>query len=321
VSRSMSFPMQLTRTSQATASRMHPTPLARLVRRTFAVAAYLVLIIVVGGALVLLLQTHGKPQASQLPTAIAVASSPVTAPGTPGAAVHDTLVATNYYFRFDGEKPELRPKLSPDGGYVAWVSRQIQGRVAIEGITVYAVGIGVTRELTLDPTYHYSDLSWSPNSQVFAFAQFRAGRQADNLLEIWRIDADGGHRHRLFRATPTGNESLGVVPPVALGTWSPDGTTLALYETVSGGIAAPGTRLFTDGSGRIAPPVSSQPNASPYPTAAPALFAAAKAWPNTQLLGSSRDGRQMLVMRSASGAGVEDGVWHDGEIHLLTLDR
>ena len=116
---------------------------------------------------------------------------------------------------------DFHPSWSPDGKWIAFLSRRDQVRskhgIAAE-IYVMDAGGGNPQRLTNDPHDDYHP-SWSPDGKQIAFASVRDGN-----TDIYVIDADGGNEQRL-----TNNPLYDYSP-----SWSPDGERIVFIARREG---------------------------------------------------------------------------------------
>ena len=116
---------------------------------------------------------------------------------------------------------DFHPSWSPDGKWIAFLSRRDQVRskhgIAAE-IYVMDAGGGNPQRLTNDPHDDYHP-SWSPDGKQIAFASVRDGN-----TDIYVIDADGGNEQRL-----TNNPLYDYSP-----SWSPDGERIVFIACREG---------------------------------------------------------------------------------------
>ena len=116
---------------------------------------------------------------------------------------------------------DFHPSWSPDGKWIAFLSRRDQVRskhgIAAE-IYVMDAGGGNPQRLTNDLHDDYHP-SWSPNGKQIAFASVRDGN-----TDIYVIDADGGNEQRL-----TNNPLYDYSP-----SWSPDGERIVFIACREG---------------------------------------------------------------------------------------
>lgn len=303
-------------------SRPRPRRRTGTTRRA-TVAVALALCVAVAATFVLQGTRRGAPQQIALP---ATAGSPApgdTAPGSPPVA-RDTLVATDYYWVFDGERIDRRPQLTPDGRRIAWIPESVQAGVAMYRLMVRDLDSDATRDLTPDPGFQYSSPRWSPDGRSLAFVRYRRQADAPAPSEVWRIDAEGGQALLLYRSPPALAGPGASGPAIILGSWSPDGGAIALGPTIWGSTGGDtGARVLTDGSEQILPPPSLAPQ-QVAPTAPPQMLPGTPPapltgeWAHAVIVATSPDGRRIALIRSASDA-PRSGYWRDGELHVLTL--
>ena len=116
---------------------------------------------------------------------------------------------------------DFHPSWSPDGKWIAFLSRRDQVRskhgIAAE-IYVMDAGGGNPQRLTNDLHDDYHP-SWSPDGKQIAFASVRDGN-----TDIYVIDADGGNEQRL-----TNNPLYDYSP-----SWSPDGERIVFIARREG---------------------------------------------------------------------------------------
>ena len=116
---------------------------------------------------------------------------------------------------------DFHPSWSPDGKWIAFLSRRDQVRskhgIAAE-IYVMDAGGGNPQRLTNNPHADYHP-SWSPDGKQIAFASVRDGN-----TDIYVMDADGGNQQRL-----TENRKNDFSP-----SWSPDGKRIAFASDRKG---------------------------------------------------------------------------------------
>lgn len=295
------------------------------VRRFATVAATLLLFICIAGASVVAFQGM-RYRSQQRPIPAGAIGTPVLT-GVPMASpttIRDTLVTTNYYWVFDGEKIDRRPQLSPDGRWAAWIPQRVQDGVAVYRLIVRDLDSGVERDLTPDPGFQYSSLRWSSDSQSLAFVKYHRQEGVTTPSEVWRVDSNGSRAQLLYQSTPTSAEPGALGPDIVLGSWSLDGGEIALGSTIWGTTGRSiGTRVSTDGSGQLFPPPSPAPQqvAPTYPAQtllSSAPTAVVGEWAHAVVTSTSLDGRRILLIRSTSDA-PRSGYWGDGEIHILTL--
>ncbi len=205
-----------------------------------------------------------------------------------------TWITTGSYYR-------LAPDVSPDGRRLVFRSGFPQEDLYISG----ADGSD-PRQLT-DDVARDLEPRWSPDGTRIAFYSDRGGN-----LQIWSIDADGGHARPL-----TENPGGRVVYPV----WSPDGSRMA--ATIATG-AVYGVRLFDPGQPWTQQTPESLP---PLPGQLPDFLAFSWSPDGTRLAGGSRDGRVVVytlrtrayeILASRTGGYAR---WMPDGRHVLYMDR
>ncbi len=107
---------------------------------------------------------------------------------------------------------EYAPSWSPDGEYIAYTNKDLQGNFDISLIKANG---GRPLRLTPNPTYDGLP-SWSPDGQEIVFESDR-----DFHADIWAMDRNGNNPRKL-----TSSREGNFTP-----TWSPDGRRI-LYESV-----------------------------------------------------------------------------------------
>jgi Tol biopolymer transport system component len=97
-----------------------------------------------------------------------------------------------------GMVEDASPAYSPDGVWVAFARRSLDpGRWTL-GRQVWVMrqdGTGL-RNLTAEPSFNHSALSWSPDSTWLVYMRFNQSDLTQSA-EIWVIQADGENAHRL----------------------------------------------------------------------------------------------------------------------------
>ncbi len=97
-----------------------------------------------------------------------------------------------------GMVEDASPAYSPDGVWVAFARRSLEtGRWTL-GRQVWVMrqdGTGL-RNLTAEPSFNHSALSWSPDSTWLVYMRFNQSDLTQSA-EIWVIRADGEEAHRL----------------------------------------------------------------------------------------------------------------------------
>ncbi len=133
------------------------------------------------------------------------------------------LTAADYH---DIAKP-ADPRLSPDGGRVAFLRKQPLDEETTES-TVYVVDVGdddgsaptEPRRLTLAEGVD-AEPRWSPSGDRIAFTSTRGGD--DDRTQLWVLPTDGGEARRATNV-------VGGVSEIA---WSPDGERIAFVQSVT----------------------------------------------------------------------------------------
>jgi TolB protein len=147
--------------------------------------------------------------------------------------------------------------LHPDGGRLAWSSRNEQGRQTYDGLEVVTSDGRKRTRVTNDQVLAFY---WSPDGRQLAFVTLDEGSQAF----AWQVaDADGNNARRLSTFTPTALQFrvLAFFDQYAIshGTWAPDSSAV-VYA-----IGLPGEQrgFGREGPGTIQA-ASTEPNTRPH---------------------------------------------------------
>ncbi len=156
------------------------------------------------------------------------------------------------------------PKLSPDGGRVAYVVTMLDEKKDEYRSHIHVVEVkgGETRQLTNGPKRDTAP-AWSPDGRSIAFVSERGEEKA----QVWVIAADGGEAWRLTKTEQ----------PAANPAWSPDGRRIAFTSRVE---SNPGRKAPT--ASRCRRSARSQPSSTRATARASSMTSAlTSSWPRS----------------------------------------
>jgi TolB protein len=117
----------------------------------------------------------------------------------------DVLTSASQDLSRDSGAPveDATPAISPDGRWIAFARKYLDGRWT-PGRQLWIMRSDGTqaRQLTLEPDFNHSGLSWSPDSSRLAYVRVDQTQPAA-VPQIWLIEVENGQPRLLAEAAHT----------------------------------------------------------------------------------------------------------------------